>query len=94
MPSLPQHARLREELRKARIIIDGHGKVVGLPGVGPGELMADYVGKTIALGEYRPDWFLNFMGWRASEIQELAFMPLFDLESAGEGRRASGVVSA
>ena len=30
----------------------------------------------------------------ASAIQELAFMPLFDLVSAGEGRRASGVVSA
>ena len=55
VPSLPQHARLREELRKARIIIDGQGKVVGLPGVSPGELIADYVGKTIALGEYRPD---------------------------------------
>ena len=26
------------------------------------ELIADYVGITLALGEYRPDWFLRFMG--------------------------------
>ena len=113
------------------------------------ELIADYVGMTIALGEYRPDWFLYFMGLEnfprfrtsgrlgsyrgdpplsapafnvlqsmvvsaasgvavvdplgrdghrdhaavASAIRKLAFMPLFDLVSAGEGRRASGVVS-
>ena len=26
------------------------------------ELIADYVGITLALGKYRPDWFLRFMG--------------------------------
>ncbi len=32
-----ENARLREELRKARIIIDVQGKVAGLPGVSPGD---------------------------------------------------------
>ena len=32
-----ENARLREELRKARIIIDVQGKVAGLLGVSPGD---------------------------------------------------------